>query len=162
MEFAASMSATEDGNMFTWPSMIIRASLFPGRSERTGNFGGGFPGSGAGLLCALGHHGAAHIHRQWTMLSIARLSRNMSTTPDQALTHAALHAAHQRQSRAFYPNPLPEWAYGCAYNTSEERTAHLPRWLHDYNWHRSHANLSGAPPISRSGPRLKHVLIHDT
>ncbi|HEY1707950.1 MAG TPA: integrase core domain-containing protein, partial [Rhizomicrobium sp.] len=34
-------------------------------------------------------------------------------------------------------------------NTSDERTAELPRWLHRYNWHRPHASIGSMPPISR-------------
>ena len=66
------------------------------------------------------------------------------------------------KAERFIQTALREWAYGCAYNTSEERTAYLPRWLHDYNWHRPHASLGGAPPISRSGLDWNNVLIHDS
>jgi|SRR5215472_4229799 len=65
------------------------------------------------------------------------------------------------KAERFIQTALREWAYGCAYPTSEERAAHLPRWLHDYNWHRPHASLGGAPPISRSGLDRNNVLIHD-
>ncbi|HUJ30517.1 MAG TPA: IS481 family transposase [Candidatus Acidoferrum sp.] len=65
------------------------------------------------------------------------------------------------KAERFIQTALREWAYACAYNTSEERAAHLPRWLHDYNWHRPHASLGGAPPISRSGLDRNNVLIHD-
>lgn len=44
---------------------------------------------------------------------------------------------------------LREWAYGRAYDTSDERTAELPRWLHRYNWHRPHGSIGSMPPISR-------------
>ena len=64
------------------------------------------------------------------------------------------------KAERFIQTALREWAYACAYNTSEERAAHLPRWLHDYNWHRPHASLGGAPPISRSGLERNNVLIH--
>ena len=65
------------------------------------------------------------------------------------------------KAERFIQTALREWAYGCAYNTSEERAAHLPRWLHDYNWHRPHASLGGAPPISRSGLDWNNVSIQD-
>jgi transposase InsO family protein len=65
------------------------------------------------------------------------------------------------KAERFIQTALREWAYACAYNTSEERAAHLPHWLHDYNWHRPHASLGGAPPISRSGLDRNNVLIHD-
>lgn len=43
---------------------------------------------------------------------------------------------------------LREWAYAFRYRNADERAAHLPRWLHDYNWHRQHASLGNRPPIS--------------
>jgi transposase InsO family protein len=46
---------------------------------------------------------------------------------------------------------LREWAYARAYNTSDERAAELPRWLHRYNWHRPHGSIGSKPPISRLG-----------
>jgi transposase InsO family protein len=46
---------------------------------------------------------------------------------------------------------LREWAYAHAYNTSDERAAELPRWLHRYNWHRPHGSIGSKPPISRLG-----------
>ena len=64
------------------------------------------------------------------------------------------------KAERFIQTALREWAYGCVYQNSAERTAHLPRWLHDYNWHRPHASLGGAPPISRSGLEGNNVLIN--
>ena len=64
------------------------------------------------------------------------------------------------KAERFIQTALREWAYGCAYQTSEERAAHLPHWLHDYNCHRPHASLGGAPPISRSGLDQNNVLIN--
>jgi transposase InsO family protein len=40
---------------------------------------------------------------------------------------------------------LREWAYDRAYNTSDERAAELPVWLHRYNWHRPHGSLRSPP-----------------
>ena len=44
---------------------------------------------------------------------------------------------------------LREWAYARSYAHSEQRAAHLPYWLHHYNWHRPHASLNYQPPVSR-------------
>src|SRR5580693_7214282 len=38
------------------------------------------------------------------------------------------YAQNQRQGRALHPNELSEWAYARAYDSSDERTAELPRW----------------------------------
>ena len=44
---------------------------------------------------------------------------------------------------------LREWAYARSYAHSDQRAAHLPHWLHHYNWHRPHASLNYQPPVSR-------------
>lgn len=43
-----------------------------------------------------------------------------------------------------------EWAYIRPFDSSAERTAALPGWLHTYNHHRTHTALGGLPPISRA------------
>ena len=55
------------------------------------------------------------------------------------------------KAERFIQTSLREWAYARAYNTSDERTAELPRWLHRYNWHRPHGSIGAKPPISRLG-----------
>jgi transposase InsO family protein len=55
------------------------------------------------------------------------------------------------KAERFIQTSLREWAYARAYNTSDERTAELPRWLHRYNWHRPHGSIGSKPPISRVG-----------
>src|SRR5579863_3290184 len=53
------------------------------------------------------------------------------------------------KAERFIQTSLREWAYAQAYNTSKERAAELPRWLHRYNWHRPHASIGSMPPISK-------------
>ena len=55
------------------------------------------------------------------------------------------------KAERFIQTSLREWAYARAYNTSTERAAELPRWLHRYNWHRPHGSLKANTPISRLG-----------
>lgn len=55
------------------------------------------------------------------------------------------------KAERFIQTSLREWAYARAFNTSDERTAELPRWLHRYNWHRPHGSIGSKPPISRLG-----------
>jgi transposase InsO family protein len=43
-----------------------------------------------------------------------------------------------------------EWAYIRPFDSSADRAAALPGWLHTYNHHRSHTALGGHPPISRT------------
>jgi transposase InsO family protein len=53
------------------------------------------------------------------------------------------------KAERFIQTALREWAYGRTYRHSRQRTARLPRWIHEYNWHRPHSSLAGKPPISR-------------
>ena len=55
------------------------------------------------------------------------------------------------KAERFIQTSLREWAYARAYNTSDERAAELPRWLHRYNWHRPHGSIGSVPPIRRLG-----------
>jgi transposase InsO family protein len=55
------------------------------------------------------------------------------------------------KAERFVQTSLREWAYARAYDTSDQRAAELPRWLHRYNWHRPHGSIGSKPPISRLG-----------
>ena len=61
------------------------------------------------------------------------------------------------KAERFIQTALREWAYARAYDSSTQRAAHLPQWLHQYNWHRPHASLGYKPPISRL-PVLNNLL----
>jgi transposase InsO family protein len=50
----------------------------------------------------------------------------------------------------FIQTSLREWAYARAYDSSDERTAELPRWLHSYNWHRFMAPSAPSRPSAAS------------
>lgn len=53
------------------------------------------------------------------------------------------------KAERFVQTALREWAYATAFETSDQRKAELPIWLHRYNWHRPHTSLGKKPPISR-------------
>jgi transposase InsO family protein len=64
------------------------------------------------------------------------------------------------KAERFIQTALREWAYACAYHSSEQRNTRLAPWLHDYNWHRPHASLKHQPPISRAGIDQNNLLTH--
>src|SRR6266480_6349542 len=66
------------------------------------------------------------------------------------------------KAERFIQTALREWAYSRSYDNSQARALELPRWLHQYNWHRPHASLDHAPPISRSGLDRNNLLTHHT
>jgi transposase InsO family protein len=53
------------------------------------------------------------------------------------------------KAERFIQTALREWAYARAYDTSRQRAAELPYWIHRYNWHRPHGSIGSMPPISR-------------
>jgi transposase InsO family protein len=55
------------------------------------------------------------------------------------------------KAERFIQTALREWAYARPYDHSDQRTTQLPRWLHDYNWHRPHGGIRAKTPISKLG-----------
>ena len=66
------------------------------------------------------------------------------------------------KAERFIKTAINEWAYASTFQNSEERTASLPAWTHQYNWHRPHASLDQLPPISRAGLDDNNLLTHHT
>ena len=62
------------------------------------------------------------------------------------------------KAERFVQTSLREWAYARAYDTSQQRAAELPIWLHRYNWHRPHGSIGAKPPISRLGLSQDNLL----
>jgi transposase InsO family protein len=54
------------------------------------------------------------------------------------------------KAERFIKTAINEWAYAYTFQNSEDRTASLPAWTHQYNWHRPHASLKQQPPITRA------------
>ena len=74
----------------------------------------------------------------------------------QVLTDAGIRHVRTRPYRPqtngkaerFNQTLLREWAYDQPYDSNQQRLDSLPRWLHDYNWHRLHTEVDG-PPATR-------------
>jgi transposase InsO family protein len=62
------------------------------------------------------------------------------------------------KAERFIQSALREWAYGRAYDHSDERRAALPVWNHFYNWHREHHGIGCQPPMSRLSASRNNVL----
>lgn len=61
------------------------------------------------------------------------------------------------KAERFVQTSLREWAYAKPYETSAQREAALPPFLHRYNWHRPHSALNLRPPMSRI-PAVSNLL----
>ena len=62
------------------------------------------------------------------------------------------------KAERFIQTSLREWAYAHAYSHSTQRSARLPLFLHNYNWHRPHHALKLRSPISRLRRPLNNLL----
>lgn len=95
-------------------------------------------------------NGACYRSRRFRRL-VRRLGlRHVRTRPYTPRTNG--------KAERFIQTTLREWAYARSYVCSDQRAAHLPHWLHHYNWHRPHASLGYRPPISRIPLPMNNVL----
>jgi transposase InsO family protein len=62
------------------------------------------------------------------------------------------------KAERFIQTSLREWAYAHSYSHSHQRSARLPTFLHNYNWHRPHHSLNLLAPISRLRLPLNNLL----
>ena len=62
------------------------------------------------------------------------------------------------KAERFIQSALREWAYGIAYDHSNERSAMLAKWQHHYNWHRPHQGIGGLTPMTRLSTSRNNLL----
>jgi len=62
------------------------------------------------------------------------------------------------KAERFIQTSLREWAYAHAYSHSSQRSARLPLFLHNYNWHRPHYALKLNAPVSRHRLHMNNLL----
>ena len=87
-----------------------------------------------------GNRRACH-DRQRFLLQIFCLPQSLQAPPLKHIRTKPYTPKTNGKAERFIQTSLREWAYAQAYNTSKERAAELPRWLHRYNWHRPHGGL---------------------
>lgn len=86
-------------------------------------------------------NGSCYRSKAFANACRARAIRYIMTKPYTPQTNG--------KAERFIQTALREWAYATAFETSDERKAALPDWLHRYNCHRPHTSLDKKPPISR-------------
>ena len=100
-----------------------------------------YRGLGVQFTRVMTDNGACYTSRAFRRL-LRRLGlRHIRTRPYTPRTNG--------KAERFIQTALREWAYARSYEHSEQRAAHWPAWLHQYNWHRPHASLDYRPPITR-------------
>jgi transposase InsO family protein len=97
-------------------------------------------------------NGSCYKSKLWAETCRALAIKHIRTRPYTPQTNG--------KAERFIQTALREWAYATAFETSDQRSDELPRWLHRYNWHRPHASLGGKPPISRLGMKRNNLMRH--
>jgi len=86
-------------------------------------------------------NGSCYVSQDFARQCTAAGLRHIRTRPYTPKTNG--------KAERFIQTLIREWAYGRVYNTSEQRTAQLPRWLDHYNHRRPHGGIGHQPPINR-------------
>jgi len=109
-----------------------------------------YAGLGVTVTRVMTDNGSCYRSRHFHAACKALGLRHIRTRPYTPKTNG--------KAERFIQTSLREWAYAQAYPTSDHRKAELPRWLHQYNWHRPHGSLQDQTPISRLGLDVNNLL----
>jgi transposase InsO family protein len=109
-----------------------------------------YAGLGVTVTRAMTDNGSCYRSRAFKQACKALGLRHIRTRPYTPKTNG--------KAERFIQTSLRERAYAQAYPTSDHRKAELPRWLHQYNWHRPHGSLKSQTPISRLGLDVNNLL----
>ena len=100
-----------------------------------------FQGLGVKVRKLLTDNGSAYRSKEFKAMREAYGLKHSRTRPYRPRTNG--------KAERLIQTALREWAYGPAWQSSDERNQALEAWLHDYNHHRPHSALGGQPPITR-------------
>jgi transposase InsO family protein len=100
-----------------------------------------FRNQGVTVQQVMTDNGSCYVSDDFARQCTAAGLRHIRTRPYTPKTNG--------KAERFIQTLIREWAYGRVYNTSEQRTAQLPRWLDHYNHRRPHGGIGHQPPINR-------------
>jgi transposase InsO family protein len=100
-----------------------------------------FARQGVRTLRLLTDNGSCYVARTFAAACETLSLKHSRTRPYRPRTNG--------KAERFIQTLLREWAYAFTFNSSAERGAMLPIYLHFYNWHREHSALGRQPPGSR-------------
>ena len=109
-----------------------------------------YAGFGITIRTVLTDNGACYKSHKFARLCRRLNIRHYRTRPYSPQTNG--------KAERFIQTALREWAYAQSYDNSDRRAAHLPVWLHQYNWHRPHASLKYNTPISALNLSLNNLV----
>jgi len=140
-------------------SRIAFTAMYPDQTERSSTHFlaaavAWFQGLGIGIRRVLTDNGPCYKANRFARTCSELNLKHRRTRPYTPRTNG--------KAERFIQTAINEWAYACTYQNSADRTALLPTWTHQYNWHRPHASLNQQPPISRAGLDDNNLLTHRT
>lgn len=100
-----------------------------------------FKSIGVTVARVMTDNGSCYRSKAFAAACKALTVKHMTTKPYTPQTNG--------KAERFVQTMLREWAYGTAFETSQQRAEELPNFLHRYNWHRPHASLGKKPPFTR-------------
>ena len=109
-----------------------------------------YAGLGITVRCVLTDNGSAFRSRDFASACAELGIKHKFTRAYRPQTNG--------KAERFIQSALREWAYGWTYQNSAQRTRALAGWQHHYNWHRPHAGIGGAFPMSRLNPSSHNLL----
>ncbi len=100
-----------------------------------------FADHGVAVERVLSDNGAAYRSHAWREACDQLAITPKRTRPYRPQTNGKIERFHRTLADG--------WAYARFYESTEQRNAALPGWLHYYNHHRAHSAIAGLPPINR-------------
>lgn len=140
-------------------SRIAFTAMYPDQTERSSTHFliaavAWYEGLGIGIRRVLTDNGPCYKAHRFAHACRQLRLKHRRTRPYTPRTNG--------KAERFIKTAINEWAYASTFQNSEHRTASLPAWTHQYNWHRPHASLNQLPPISRAGLDDINLLTHHT
>jgi transposase InsO family protein len=138
-------------------SRIAFTAMYPDQTERSSTHFlaaavAWFDGLGIGIRRVLTDNGPCYKANNFARICVRLGLKHRRTRPYTPRTNG--------KAERFIKTAINEWAYARIFQNSADRTASLPVWTHQYNWHRPHASLNQLPPIPRSGIDVNNLLTH--
>ncbi len=100
-----------------------------------------FAARGVKVERVLSDNGSAYRSHTWREAGAALDITHKRTRPYRPQTNGKIERFHRTLADG--------WAYARLYDSTQQRNAVLPAWLHFYNHHRLHSAIGNQPPISR-------------
>ncbi|MGF0116605.1 IS481 family transposase [Promicromonospora sp. Marseille-Q5078] len=100
-----------------------------------------FADHGITIERVLSDNGAAYKSHAWAHACTDLGIVHKRTRPYRPQTNGKIERFHRTLADG--------WAYARFYDSTSQRNAALPGWLHFYNHHRAHSAIGGQPPITR-------------